>query len=217
MKYSTCWATFTGYPLISQWNLDADGEPLLTEALQVLAPKAAVFELTEDDKAAAELRVSALVDEMVHAVLAQFTVMSGMQDDLKLTFPHATELERFHYTRGCLTDDWRLRPSSLGIGDIHHRGATTIVGDDQVPAVRGERFTKAEPRGGNGPLQRRQETPVGEQSHGLTQRHERPPTIGRGHDPEGVTRDGDKVVAGMRERRGWGGRGLTTGKQQRGN
>jgi hypothetical protein len=71
----------------------------------VLALKAAVFELTEGDEAAAELLVSAPVDEMVHAVLAQFTVMSGMQDDLKLTFPHATELERFDYTRSCLTDD----------------------------------------------------------------------------------------------------------------
>jgi hypothetical protein len=106
MKYSTCWATFTGYPLVSRWNLDRDAEPLLTEALRVLALKAAVFELTEGDEAAAELLVSAPVDEMVHAVLAQFTVMSGMQDDLELTFPHATELERFDYTRGCLTDDY---------------------------------------------------------------------------------------------------------------
>lgn len=104
MRYSTCWATFTGYPLVSQWNLDRDAEPLLAEALRVLALKAAVFELAEGDEAAAELLVAAPVDEMVHAVLVQFTVMSGMQDDLELVFPHATELERFDYTCGCLTD-----------------------------------------------------------------------------------------------------------------
>ena len=57
MKYSTCWATFTGYPLISRWSLERDAEPLLTEALRVLALKAAVFELTEGDETAAELLV----------------------------------------------------------------------------------------------------------------------------------------------------------------
>ncbi|MGH3706743.1 MAG: hypothetical protein ACRDRU_19885 [Pseudonocardiaceae bacterium] len=106
MKYSTCWATFTGYPLVSQWSLERDAGPLLTEALRVLALKAAVFELSGGDEAAAELLVSAPVDEMVHAVLAQFTVMSRMQADLGVVFPHATELERFDYTRGCRTDDY---------------------------------------------------------------------------------------------------------------
>jgi len=43
---------------------------------------------------------------MVHAVLAQFTLMTRMQADLGVTFPHATELERFTYTRGCLTDTY---------------------------------------------------------------------------------------------------------------
>lgn len=106
MKYSTCWATFTGYPLVCQWNLDRDAAPLLDEALKVLALKAAVFELTGGDEAAAELLVPAPVDEMIHAVLAQFTVMTRMQSDLNLVFPHATELERFDYDRGCLTDDY---------------------------------------------------------------------------------------------------------------
>ncbi len=122
MKYSTCWATFTGYPLISKWSLDRDAEPLLTEALRVLALKAAVFELTEGDERAAELLVPAPVDEMVHAVLAQFTVMTEMQADLELTFPHATELERFDYDRGCITDayyqaaGWGEQPSRYWLG-----------------------------------------------------------------------------------------------------
>ncbi len=39
MRYSTCWATFTGYPAISRWDLQRDADPLLTEALRVLALK----------------------------------------------------------------------------------------------------------------------------------------------------------------------------------
>ncbi|MFI7307508.1 hypothetical protein ACIBM8_30305 [Micromonospora aurantiaca] len=104
MKYSSCWATFTGYPAISQWSLDRDAGPLLTEAMRVLALKAAVFELSGGDEEVAELLVPAPVDEMIHAVLAQFTLMSRMQRDLGVTFPHATELEEFTYVRGCLTD-----------------------------------------------------------------------------------------------------------------
>jgi len=104
MKYSTCWATFTGYPVVAEWSLDRDAGPLLTEALRVLALKAAVFELSGGDEEAAELLVPSPVDEMIHAVLAQFTVMTRMQIDLGVTFPHATELERFDYDRGCDTD-----------------------------------------------------------------------------------------------------------------
>ncbi|MEU8158852.1 hypothetical protein [Micromonospora parva] len=104
MKYSTCWATFTGYPAISRWSLERDAAPLLDEALRVLALKAAVFDLSGGDERAAELLVPAPVDEMIHAVLAQFTLMTRLQSDLGVTFPHATELEEFTYTRGGITD-----------------------------------------------------------------------------------------------------------------
>jgi len=66
MKYSTCWATFTGYPVISQWSLERDADPLLTEALRILALKAAVFELTDGNEDAAELLVPAPVDAVLH-------------------------------------------------------------------------------------------------------------------------------------------------------
>jgi hypothetical protein len=105
MRYTDCWATFTGYPVVSNWDLATDARPLLVEALRVLALKAAVFELTGGDEPAAELPVPGPVDEMVHAVLAQFTVMTRIQADLGVSFPHATEHETFTYTRGCLTDD----------------------------------------------------------------------------------------------------------------
>jgi hypothetical protein len=114
MRYSSCWATFTGYPTISRWNLDRDAGPLLVEALRVLALKAAVYELTGGDEEAAELLVPAPVDEMIHAVLAQFTVMTRMQSDLGIVLPHATELEEFTYSRGCVTDDYY---AAAGWGD----------------------------------------------------------------------------------------------------
>lgn len=83
-------------------------------------PAAAVFELTGGDEDAAELLVPALVNEMVCAVLAQFTVMTRMQADLGVVFPHPTELEGFTYTRGCFTDDyyaaagWGEQPPPVG-------------------------------------------------------------------------------------------------------
>jgi len=145
MKYSTCWATFTGYPTIAEWSLERDAGPLLAEALRVLALKAAVFDLTGGDEEAAELLVPAPVDEMIHAVLAQFTLMTRMQADLDVTFPHATELERFTYTRGCVTDTfyaaagWGEQPSrywldsaevNRRIGILNHRYAAAGFGRD---------------------------------------------------------------------------------------
>jgi hypothetical protein len=62
-KYADCWATFTGYMIISRWDLDTDTEPLFNEALRVLALKSAVFELSGADEEAAELIVSAPVDD----------------------------------------------------------------------------------------------------------------------------------------------------------
>ena len=129
MGYTECWATFTGYPLVSQFRLDRDAEPLLTEALRCLALKAAVFEATDGDEKAAELLLPAPVDEMIHAVLAQFTVMTRIQNDLGVIFPHATENEEFRYERGGHTDDlyaaagWGPQPLRywLGITEVNRR------------------------------------------------------------------------------------------------
>src|SRR5262245_36402623 len=77
--YASCWSTFTGYPIVANFDLDLDTQPLLAEALKVLALKAAVFELTDGDETTAELLVPAPVDEMVHAVLAQHTLVVQLQ------------------------------------------------------------------------------------------------------------------------------------------
>jgi hypothetical protein len=135
MRYSDCWATFTGYPTVSRWSLARDAGPLLVEALRVLALKAAVYELTDGDEEAAELLVPAPVDEMVHAVLAQFTLMSRMQADLGVTFPHATELERFAYHRGCPTDDyyaaagWGTPPARYWLDSVETGRRLRILND----------------------------------------------------------------------------------------
>jgi hypothetical protein len=95
--YPDCWATFTGYPIIAQFDLAKDAEPLFTEAMRVLALKTTVYQLTGGDEEAAELLVSAPVDEMVHAVLAQYTLVTRMTRRLGLQFVHMTDQERFGY------------------------------------------------------------------------------------------------------------------------
>lgn len=106
MKYSPCWATYTGMPSISKFDLDTDGQYLLVEAMRALALKAAVFDLSGGDEEAAELLLPLPVDDMVHAVLAQHTVMSRIEHDLGVLFPHDTALESFSYHRGCVTDEY---------------------------------------------------------------------------------------------------------------
>lgn len=118
--YPTCWATFTGYPLVSRFDLQDDAEPLLTEALRVLALKAAVYELTGGDEAVAELPVSAPVDEMVHAVIAQYTLLVRMQRRLGVELVHMTDRERFGWTPGdytslCYAEAWGEPPARYWI------------------------------------------------------------------------------------------------------
>jgi hypothetical protein len=95
--YPDCWATFTGYPIIARFDLSKDAEPLFVEALRTLALKTAVFELTGGDEQAAELLVSAPVDEMVHAIIAQFTLVTEMMQRLGIQLIHMTDRERFGY------------------------------------------------------------------------------------------------------------------------
>ncbi|ONH55448.1 hypothetical protein CcI49_28405 [Frankia sp. CcI49] len=121
LKYPDCWATFTGYPIIAEWDLEADGPHLFTEALKVMAMKAAVYEETGDERLA-ELDVSAPVDEMVHALTAQFTILCRVQAELGLVFIHSTDNERFQYDKNGYTDqiyaaaNWGVMPRRYWIG-----------------------------------------------------------------------------------------------------
>lgn len=89
LAYSQRWVTFTGLPLIAEWDVVVDGPGLFVEAVRTMAMRAAVYELTGDERAA-ELAVSAPVDEMLHALAAQLTPLTRLQTDLSLTFVSST-------------------------------------------------------------------------------------------------------------------------------
>src|SRR5260370_1070479 len=76
-RYDPDWTCPTGPLAIARWNQVTDAEPLLEEALRLLALKAAVFALTGDEEAA-ELPASRPVDEVFHAILAQRTLTERM-------------------------------------------------------------------------------------------------------------------------------------------
>jgi hypothetical protein len=102
--FAGSWVTFTGLPIIASLDLETDTGPLLAEALKVLALKAAVFELTGGDEAAAELVVPAPVDEMVHAVLAQHPVVVQLEHRLGVAFVHMSDRKRFWWEPGDYTE-----------------------------------------------------------------------------------------------------------------
>jgi hypothetical protein len=95
-----CWATFTGYPITANWDLETDTAPLFVEALRVPALKSAVFELTGGDEHAAELLLSAPVDEMVHAILAQYTLCRTMTGKLEIQGGRRGHAQRREYIVG---------------------------------------------------------------------------------------------------------------------
>jgi len=97
------YATFTGFPIVANFDLDKDGPALFVDAMRVMALKAAVYELTRDEQRA-ELLVPAPVDEMIHAAVAQFTLLARIQARTGVDFVHAPDLKRFDYDTRCYTD-----------------------------------------------------------------------------------------------------------------
>ncbi|MER6816432.1 hypothetical protein ABT299_44825 [Spirillospora sp. NPDC000708] len=116
--YADCWATHTGYPLIAHWDLDRDAAPLFTEAIRVLALKAAVYELTSGNETLAELMVSAPVDEMVHAIIAQATLCTRIHERTGVDLVHMTDRERFGWDHGDYTEQCYR---AAGWGDLAPR------------------------------------------------------------------------------------------------
>lgn len=136
-KYEDCWATFTGYPLISRYDLALDASPLFEEALRVLCLKTAVFELTGGDEQLAELVVSAPVDEMVHAVLAQYTLCQLMTTRLGIRFVHMTDQEQFGWRRGDYTHQCYL---AAGWGEPNPRYWIDAAETDRRLAILSTRY-----------------------------------------------------------------------------
>ncbi|MEU5428514.1 hypothetical protein AB0H73_23410 [Streptomyces olivoreticuli] len=96
--------SFTGFPLISQWDADRGSGPLFTEALCAIALRAAVLLHTVDDQAAF-LPIPAPVDAMVHVVLAQGSLAWRVAEYNVLSLVHRSDYENTGYSKGCYTHD----------------------------------------------------------------------------------------------------------------
>lgn len=92
-KYDEDWQSFTGYALVDGFDVAKDTEPLFPEALRAMAIKSAIYEMTNQNEEAAEIPVAVPVDEMIHALAAQFTVLCRIQDRTSIKFVHATDRE----------------------------------------------------------------------------------------------------------------------------
>lgn len=88
-KYSSDWSDDYGQFLIPNYSVERDAVPLIDDAVRVMALKSAVYELTGDE-VAAELPVSVPVDVSVHALTAQFTALSRVQQRTGRPFVHST-------------------------------------------------------------------------------------------------------------------------------
>ncbi len=88
-KYSSDWSDDYGQFLIPQYSVERDAGRLITDAVRVMSLKTAVYELTGDE-VAAELPVTVPVDVAVHALTAQFTALSRVQQRTGRPFVHST-------------------------------------------------------------------------------------------------------------------------------
>ncbi|WKK23914.1 hypothetical protein QZH56_35385 [Streptomyces olivoreticuli] len=123
--------SFTGFPLIDQWEADRDSEPLFTEALCAIALRAAVLVLTVDDRAVF-LPVPAPVDAMVHVVLAQGSLAWRVAEYNVLSLVHRSDQENSAYSKGCYTHDcyrqaWGEPPGRYWIGQQEADRRTAVL------------------------------------------------------------------------------------------
>ncbi len=106
------WATLSGLALVAQLNLDTDAEPLLREAIRILALRAAVRELTGSDTTAATLVAPVPVDDVVRVVLAEHPLCAQMADDVGIRLVQQTTewtpsgWQHGNYTHHCYQAAW---------------------------------------------------------------------------------------------------------------
>ncbi|WP_406399724.1 hypothetical protein OH805_11680 [Streptomyces sp. NBC_00879] len=103
LKYDEAWTCFTGFPVIANWDLDADKRPLLTEGLRALSLKAAVFDLGGQDEDMTEIPVAVPVDEMMHAMIAQPQLLARITERVGVSVIHQTDKEHHDYAPGDFT------------------------------------------------------------------------------------------------------------------
>lgn len=112
--YGNEWDDFYGGPIISHYSVEKDSKHLLDGALKVMALKSAVYEITGDELAA-ELPVPVPLDVTSHALCAQFTALSRIQERTAIRFVHSTVNEQVNNT------PWR-------IGDYTHQAYRAAFG-----------------------------------------------------------------------------------------
>jgi hypothetical protein len=112
LRYDADWTCFSGTPIISRYDQDTDKAPLLEEGLRALALKAAVYEMTGDEKLS-EVPVAIPVDEMTHAMIAQPQLLDRITDRVGVHVIHQTDQEH---------TDWRQ-------GDYTHQAYTVAWGE----------------------------------------------------------------------------------------
>ncbi|KPI09493.1 hypothetical protein OK074_3299 [Actinobacteria bacterium OK074] len=103
LKYDDAWTCFTGFPVISKWNLDADKRPLLAEGLRALSLKAAVYEMGGQNEGMTEIPVAVPVDEMMHAMIAQPQILARIAERVGVSVIHQTDKEHHDYAPGDYT------------------------------------------------------------------------------------------------------------------
>lgn len=118
-KYSSDWDDFYGGPLISTYSVARDARHLLVDALRVMALKTAVYELTGDELLA-ELPVPVPVDVTCHALCAQLTALSRIQQRTGHLFVHSTVNEHTNDTPWN-TGDYTHQAYELAFGEVDER------------------------------------------------------------------------------------------------
>ncbi|MFC7796195.1 hypothetical protein [Streptomyces cinereoruber] len=114
--YTGEWDDFYGGPLVSEYSVTRDAQPLLQGALRVMALKSAVYELTGDELLA-ELPAPVPLDVTCHALCAQFTVLSRVQQRTGHPFVHSTVNEQRNATAWD-AGDFTHRAYELAFGPI---------------------------------------------------------------------------------------------------
>lgn len=131
--YNSDWTCMSGTVTINNFDLATDAEPLIEEAFRALALKAAVYEQSRYNEAAAEIGVPLPVDEVTHAVTAQVALITRMSARIGATFVHMTDLENEAapyetggYTTACYTSAFGVEPPArywLDAAESERRGA----------------------------------------------------------------------------------------------
>ncbi|WP_372406086.1 hypothetical protein [Streptomyces luteireticuli] len=102
LKYDEDWSCFAGAPVISKYDQEADKTPLLEEGLRALSLKAAVYEMTDDERVS-EIPVAIPVDEMTHAMIAQPQLLARITARTGVQVIHQTDQEHTDYRTGDYT------------------------------------------------------------------------------------------------------------------